>query len=225
MISGKIRFEFKKQLIVSLALLFYINSQACLANTELQNLLLPFKQITLVKFTYTETRKSVFFKKPLLSSGEIEFIRPDKIIKEVLKPSYKKFIINQETLTIIDTIKTNHKNEDIKKKQLKLTHYPKLKQFIDLLKALLSGDALFLQKHYDISISQLAPNKNDLKKTTHLSWKLILTPQIFPDNLEKQTIKTIQIVGTQSHIKSIEINGFADEYSLLTIDKILQKLM
>jgi hypothetical protein len=225
MISGKILFKFKKQIIVILSLLFYFNSQACLANTKLQDLLLPFKKITLVKFTYTETRKSVFFKKPLVSYGKIEFIHPDKITKEVLKPSYKKFIINKDILTITDTIKTNNKDEKIKKKQLTLTRHPKLKQFIDLLKALLSGEDLFLQKHYDISISKLTANENTLKKTTYLSWKLILTPKIFPDDLEKHNIKSIQIVGTSENIKSIEINGFAGEYSLLTIDKILQKLM
>ena len=68
-----------------LILLFFIQPVFAF-NNGLQKVLLPFNTTSHIKFSYTEIRKSVFFKKEQYSHGQITYKKPDVIIKEVLNP-------------------------------------------------------------------------------------------------------------------------------------------
>jgi len=210
MISGMIQFNLRKIILMVLSLQLYYPI-ASFADTELNDLLLPFTKVSLIQFTYHESRISVFFKTPQISHGKILFKYPDQVIKEVLKPEYQKYELTKNSLVISNSNGSDRQSHN--KKQVNINNYPQLKQFIELIKALLSGNIEFLQQHYNMKI----------KSKEQQSWTLLLAPRFFPDEMEQRTVKSIQIQGSDEQINSIKITGFGGEQSELTIEQILNK--
>jgi len=187
-------------------LLFYLIffPLICSADTQLEQLLQPFTKISSVHFSYIETRSSLFFKKEQKSTGEMRFVKPDIIIKQILTPFKQKFIINKNQLS--------HYNSENKLRRLNINDYPQLKNYIALLKAVLNGDAAFLRMHYDFSIENRAE-----------TWLLTLSPIIVSDELPQRSIKSIQINAADDQINYIKMFGFGNEYSELLIERIIKK--
>lgn len=175
------------------------------AQSDLEQLLLPFTKISSIHFSYTETRSSMFFKKAQVSSGEIQFIQPDRIIKRVIKPQYQEFDIDKEQLTIRSLSKPD--------RQININQYPQLKHFVLLIKAVLSGDSQYLRQHYTIALTT--------QNESIAFWLLSLIPRDFPDQIENKSIQSIAIKGKDGQITAIKMQGFAGESSELIIDKIM----
>jgi len=206
MTSGMMNYKILGQLFIFQLAFYPLLSfpLICSADKQLERLLQPFIQISFVHFSYTETRNSLFFKKAQKSTGEIQFRKPDLIIKYVLTPQKQKFSIKNNQLI--------RYNSDNKKDTLNINDYPQLKNYIALIKAILSGDAVFLRQYYNISIENPA-----------YAWLFILTPKNVLDALWQKSIKSIQISGIDDRINSIKIAGFAGEQSELIIEKIIEQ--
>ena len=199
-------FKLKVCLLTLIFLVFSFNTllySVSMASTDLEEILHPFTQHSSIHFTYTEIRTSIFFKNPQVSTGEIRFIKPDKIIKAVLKPEIKNYEISQNKLIISSPEKPI--------KELRITDYPHLKRFIDLIKNLLSGDVKSLRENYRLTI----------KKMPIDLWELNLNPRRDPAEIEQRDIKSILIKGRSKQIKTIKMIGFGGEVSELRIESVL----
>ncbi|MFK5984653.1 MAG: hypothetical protein QM479_04400 [Pseudomonadota bacterium] len=215
MTSGRMMLKHNRILLLLLYFPISLNPLICSANTELEKLLFPFTKISSIHFSYTEIRTSFFFKKAQISSGEIQFIQPDIIIKQVLNPENIRYEINNNSLTIYQTKNSSNSKTGT---QLNIEDYPQLKQFIDLLKALLSGDAQFLRENYKITIAH-KESSNQAKG----DWELKLVPINLNKNieLEQKHLQSISIRTLEQHIKSIKMLGYGGEISELKIEQIL----
>jgi len=185
-------------------------SQVYSSENNLQQLLQPFKSITFIHFTYTQKRYSLFFKQPQESRGEIIFEKPDTLTKRELQPHQKTYQIQNNQLSVSEY----DKNKQLSKNaEIHLSNYPQLQQFVDLYKALLSGNADFLAQHYSYQIQNHAEN-----------WDLQLTPLPVNDvmNMQQQRLKTVQITASKDKIQSIHMLGHGGEKSELYIDKIIR---
>ncbi len=176
-------------------------------NIELENALLPFRKIASIRFTYSEIRRSFFFKKKQVSSGTIHYIKPDILIKHIIKPSDKKIKITQDKLMI-----SRLEKETL---ILDINHYPQLTHFIHLMKAILSGDAHYIRQYYKI---QLVMNQKSI-------WTLTLTPKDFIEQNEAKTIKSVQINVINDEIQRIKMIGFSGETSTLVIEEVLEIIL
>ncbi len=213
MISGKMILKlnnysagFKvKQLFNTFLLLLCCYPFISTANEQLQKLLLPFSKINSIQLSYTETRGSFLFKKPQIFEGEILFSKPDIVIKKVLEPEYKKYEINGNTLTISSSINNIE--------QVNLDNHARLKQYVNLIKSILSGDSQYIQQFYDVKIEY---------KQNH-SWILNLMPKLSMEELDlgQKYLQSIHINGVAAQIKYIKLLGFNGEYDELKINQIL----
>ena len=177
--------------------------------SQLEKLLMPYKDIKKIKLSYNEKRYSMFLKKPKEYKGIIEYISPDTFSKEILSPERKKYIINQQQLVIY------HKDS---KYVLSLDDYPQLKQLKALFSGLLQADASELTRHYQYSISTLAEN------TDHHKQYLLTLKSSVSDPFTEQDQKIsqhIEIIFKDDAIKKITMFGFGGEKTEMKLTKIL----
>jgi len=213
--------KLKTKIYTFCCLFLFIYSQHCSANStidiQLKNIISPFTRIASIHFSYTEHRSSLFFKQEQISTGEILFVKPDRVIKNIIKPSYKSYEINKEQLDIRLSQSTNNVSQSID-----INDYPQLKRFIGLIKALFSGDSHFLQNNYNIKILQRQIKRQNI-------WHLGLTPKKtsitkYQDSVDIQQsdpVSIIEIQGKNEEIQSIFIKGFGGESSKMYINKII----
>ncbi len=176
-------------------------------DNQLQQLLEPFTKIQSIKLPFHEKRFSLFLKQAVEYQGIIEYTQPDLLVKQILSPSNKKFIIEGNQLTII--------NDNIKTQELSLDDYPQFMQFKVLYSALLKGKASELTRYYRYDISKLEKNK------FQLTLKSLITDQFTQNNNTRS--QQIDIIFADQKIRKITITGFAGERSEIIFDKALLK--
>ncbi|WP_214660461.1 hypothetical protein [sulfur-oxidizing endosymbiont of Gigantopelta aegis] len=186
-------------------ILFSIPSQAQ-DHSQLQQLLSPFSGIPHIKLAYQEKRFSIFFKQPRLYQGTIEYISPDTLIKSVETPDRKKFVLQQNTLSIYEhNIEPDDTSDPINK--VSLDDYPQLKQLKTLFIALFQGDTDQLVKFYQYKIHHLANN------TTRLVLKSLLNNPLIDDIPSSLSKQQIDIVFQHQRIIKILMKGLGGERS------------
>jgi len=205
MISGKMMRSF---FLVSLFLLntAFASSSPVQDDIKLQKLLVPFTNMKHVKMAYHEKRFSMFLKQPREYQGTIEYIYPDLFIKQVLTPVRKKFVINQDQLTI-HSYNSGDNNKQEQEHSVSLNDYPQFKQFQTLLSALLQGDASKLTQYYRYNIYSLSDNQVRLKLKSHLADTFTQEQQTSSEHIE--------IILQNNLIKKITLFGFGGEKSEL----------
>ena len=188
---------------------------------ELETLLLPFTKIQSIIIPFHEKRNSIFLKRSKESSGLIEYSRPDKFVKEVFSPVWKKIIIEGEQLTLLlrtsarTSARTSDANQSaqIEKKIISLDDFPQFKQFQALFSGLLQGDAKKLTQYYRYEIKKISDNETQLILQSHAADNFIQEQQIVSQRIE--------IIFTDNndkmlHIKRITKTGFGGERTLYT---------
>ncbi len=180
-------------------------------NNDLQKVLLPFNTISHIKFSYTEIRKSVFFKKEQNSHGQITYIKPDIIIKEVLNPQNKTYKIVNSVLTISSL---NKESKKLKINKVNIENFPQLYQFVELVKSILSGDIKFIKSHYTFKVNE-----------EEQMWTLTLFPlkSVDAENINQEVLKKIKITGNHQQILAIKMLGFGGESTEIIINTILER--
>jgi len=193
-----------------LILLFFIQPVFAF-NNGLQKVLLPFNTISHIKFSYTEIRKSVFFKKEQYSHGQITYKKPDIIIKEVLNPQNKTYKIVNKILTISSLDKESKK---LKINKVNIENFPQLYQFVELVKSILSGDIKFIKSHYTFKLNE-----------EEQIWTLTLFPikSFDAENIEQEVLKKIKITANHKQLLAIKMLGFGGESTEIIINTILER--
>ncbi len=176
-------------------------------NRQLQPLLAPFLATSYIKLAYREKRFSLFLKQPQEHRGFIEYTRPDQLIKQELSPGKKKFVIQQNQLTIYTY---DAKTGNDSKQTVFLEDYPQFKQFSALFTGLLQGDAARLTQYYRYEIYSMPDDQTGLLLKPHIA---------DPFTREQQNInKHIEVIFHHQLIKKITITGYGGERSELYFD-------
>lgn len=124
------------------------------------------------KVRFTETRSSRLTRKPVASSGVLEFISPDGLVRHISQPREMLFAVQGDKVTI---------ERNGKRQVRSLYQLGAAQAFIESLRGTLAGDQQILEEFYKLQLN------GDLQ-----SWQLTLSP--LDAELAKK-ISRIQING------------------------------
>lgn len=168
--------------IAALVLASLFATAAAAQNVELADLMALLSQRQSSHATFVERKFFKVLEQPIESSGELEYIAPNRVKKQTLTPKPELLLLDGDKLTIESANK--------RRKTFNLQDHPEVSTFVTSIRATLSGDLSTLENYYAVAISgSLA------------QWQLSLTPK--QAQLLK-VIKQIRIGGSQGFVKTIE---------------------
>jgi len=141
---------------------------------------------------FVEIWSADYLDEPLVSKGELKYVRPGKLIKLITYPEQ----IAQQIIGTVLSIKYNNEVRIIQ-----LTEQPELAAGIYALQAVLDGDEEKLRRLFDLQYSEL-----------DASWHLSLKPK---DKEMSDSIELINLRGKQNRIRQISVQFFNGD-NLLT---------
>ena len=144
---------------------------------------------------FTEERFVTGFDSPLRSSGVLSFTAPDRFARHTLEPRAESMEVagNQLTLT-----------RGGRKRQLALDAVPELAALLEAVRGTLAGDAGALGRHFEVRLSG-----------ERALWTLRLTPR---DTALAQQVHSVQIVGQDADLRSVELDLAGGDRSLMLIE-------
>lgn len=124
---------------------------------ELENLMQAMAAVKHRVVRYQEEKQMELLEVPLSSTGTLEYIAPDKLVRSIHSPSQVRYIIDNKTVTIEKGKNSRSRNLD---------DLPLVRAFVESFRAIMAGDLMSLQAHYEIGFS------GDLNQ-----WKITLQPK------------------------------------------------
>lgn len=146
--------------------------------------------------TFIEKKTIAMLDRPLESSGELQYIAPNILVKRTIKPKPETLRVEGDVLTI---------ERGRQKFTLPLQNYPELTGFIDSIRSTLAGDRKALERSYKLKLEGGAER-----------WLLSLSPT---DAKMATQIHLIQITGSFDNVRSINVIQTDGDRSLMTIDR------
>ncbi len=124
------------------------------------------------KASYSETRSTRLSRRPLESSGELEFIAPNTLIRRIILPRPAVYEVRGDSVMV---------EQRGKRRNYSLQQLGAMAGFVESLRATLAGDLSALENHYKLSLT------GDMHK-----WELQLVPE---SSALAKKIKYIEIQG------------------------------
>jgi Outer membrane lipoprotein carrier protein LolA-like len=121
---------------------------------------------------FVEARFSKLLAKPLVVSGELEYLGPDSLARTVKEPFQERTEIKGTTVTVQRGERT---------RRFSLNRAPELRTLLDSFAALLGGDRSVLERQFTLDL-----------QGDEQAWKLVMTPK---DARVKQRIRDITVTG------------------------------
>jgi outer membrane lipoprotein-sorting protein len=149
--------------------------------------------------SFEEEDRVALLNRPLHSSGELLYDRPDRLEKRTLAPKPASLVVQGDMLTLV----TGHR-----RRVLALRDYPQLAPFVESLVATLAGDRRALERIFKVAFAGTLEN-----------WSLQLTP--LSPNLEA-LVEEVRIDGTRAELRSLTILEADGDSSVMTIGPALQ---
>lgn len=146
---------------------------------------------------FTEERFVAGFDSPLRASGMLRFAAPDHFVRETLEPQRERMQVAGNQLRL---------ERGGRVRQLSLDAVPEMLALIEGLRGTLSGNAALLRKHFEVRVSGQAR-----------LWTLTLVPL---DSALATQVRQLQIVGTASDLRSVEMQMAGQQRSLMTIEPV-----
>lgn len=145
--------------------------------------------------TFVETKYMAIIDRPLVSTGNLSFVAPDKLEKHTLTPKPESLVLDGDVLTIDRPGKRPMK--------IGLANHPEVTAFIESIRGTLAGDLTTLRTFYTLQLSGSADN-----------WQLALTPK---QERLNQVFSLIRISGTHADVKTIELNECNGDRTVMVI--------
>lgn len=149
---------------------------------ELPELLQRFSQQKKSTADFKEEQHAFYLDEPLISSGYLQFIAPDKLYKFILKPEKISQNIEGDELHVRNGDSTHSIN---------INEYPEFSIALHALVNVLSGDHISLKNNFKIKFESIPP-----------SWKLLLSPS---DSFIASHVETITLFGNDNKLEKIII--------------------
>ena len=147
------------------------------------------------KATFVETKYIGIIDRPLVSTGDLSFVAPDRLEKRTLSPKPESLILNGDILTIDRPGK--------RQMRVSLDEHPEASAFIESIRGTLAGDLSALLTFYTLQLTGSAEK-----------WQLVLTPKQQPLS---RIISRIRIEGAQADVRSIELDQRDGDHSVMVI--------
>lgn len=161
---------------------------------ELSELLQLFSQQKQSTVDFTEEKHTSFLKQPIKSSGQLQFIAPDKLNKFIKQPEQISQKITGDKLEIIEKNKTHIINLD---------EHPEFSIILRSIISLLSGNHAALKKDFKMTF-----------KSEVASWTLTLMPH---DSYISGYIESITMFGSNDKLTKIIVTEANKDHSITHI--------
>jgi len=181
---------------LSAALLVAISSPAFA--DDLDTLMALLAQRSHGHVSFEEEDHVALLERPVRSSGELMYDRPDHLEKRTLAPRPASVVLQGDTVTL---------EAGRRKRVLALRDYPQLAPFIESLRATLAGDRAALERAFQVRFEGSLAH-----------WTLRLVPL---DPKSKALVQQIRIDGARAELQSLRIAQPDGDDSVMTIGSSL----
>jgi hypothetical protein len=179
-----------------LALLMASLAHAADAPWDIERLMQSLARVSAGSADFVETKTIAMLEKPVVSSGQLFYVAPDKLEKRTLKPRPESMIIEGNTL-IIERGRQNM--------TLQVDSAPELAGFVNSMRGTLAGDRKALERSFALSLE--GPPQR---------WVLTLKPL---DQRMAAAVASIRITGALDDVRSVEILQADGDRSVMAISR------
>jgi outer membrane lipoprotein-sorting protein len=162
---------------------------------KLPQLMASLQQVQAAKASFVERKFMRILREPLQSSGQLVYVRPDKLQKDTVLPKPERLTVEGGQLTI--------EQQGDKTRQLALQDFPQIWAFVESIRATLAGDLPTLTRFYDVSLQGRREN-----------WTLQLVPK---DNKTRALVAIIRISGDNETIRNVKTEEADGDFTSMTI--------
>jgi outer membrane lipoprotein-sorting protein len=162
---------------------------------KLPQLMASLQQVQAAKASFVERKFMRILREPLQSSGQLVYVRPDKLQKDTILPKPERLTVEGGQLTI--------EQQGDKTRQLALQDFPQIWAFVESIRATLAGDLPTLTRFYDVSLQGRREN-----------WTLQLVPK---DNKTRALVSMIRISGDNETIRNVKTEEADGDFTSMTI--------
>jgi outer membrane lipoprotein-sorting protein len=162
---------------------------------KLPQLMASLQQVQAAKASFVERKFMRILREPLQSSGQLVYVRPDKLQKDTILPKPERLTVEGGQLTI--------EQQGDKTRQLALQDFPQIWAFVESIRATLAGDLPTLTRFYDVSLQGRREN-----------WTLQLVPK---DNKTRALVSIIRISGDNETIRNVKTEEADGDFTSMTI--------
>jgi hypothetical protein len=148
----------------------------------LPQLMQSLRQVTSSTAFFSERRELRMLSEPLMSSGTLSYVAPDKLQKRTLLPKPERLSIDGGKLTI-------ERSETNENRTVALADFPEIGAFVESIRATLAGDLPALERYYAIGLQGDAGD-----------WQITLEPK---EKRLRELVKLIRIAGRGTSIRTI----------------------
>jgi hypothetical protein len=183
MTSGdKIYRPFRRGLAALLVALWLGPAAAAGPAWDLQQLMQSLRQVKTSTAYFSERKELRMLNEPLMSSGTLNYVAPDKLQKTTLLPKLERLSIERDKLTI-------ERSDNGENRTVSLGDFPEIGAFVESIRATLAGDLSALERYYAIRLEGDAGE-----------WQMVLEPK---EKRLRELVKSIRIAGRGTSIRSI----------------------
>jgi Outer membrane lipoprotein carrier protein LolA-like len=178
-----------------LALALLVSLRAAAADTDLDRLMALLAERSHGHVRFVEQDYLALLDRPVQSSGELFYERPDRLEKRTVAPRPASLVLDKGELTI---------ESGRRKRVLALHDYPQIAPFIESVRATLAGDRAALEEAFQLSFDG---------NLAH--WTLGLVPR---DKKLQSLVREIRIEGARDELHIVTILQADGDRSIMTID-------
>src|ERR1700733_3009500 len=179
------------------AALFAVISPPALAD-DLDQLMALLAQRSHGHVSFEEEDHLALLDRPVHSSGELLYDRPDHLEKRTLAPKPASMVLQGDTVTL---------ESGRRQRVLALRDHPQLAPFIESLRATLAGDRAAFERVFQVSFEGSLEH-----------WTLTLVPL---EPKPKALVRQIRIEGTRAELHSLRVTQADGDDSVMTIGSSL----
>lgn len=145
---------------------------------------------------FQEATYSSLLTEPLMASGELKFVPPDRLEKVITSPSRERYVVEGDRVTF----ESERKGV---KRTISLEEYPALRSFVEAFRSSLNGDAARLRQAYEITLDG-----------SRGKWMLLLRPR---DPTGNSVVDYILLTGSEGRVATIAIRSPDGDRSVMTL--------
>jgi len=181
-------------------LLAWHMSMAQASGWNIDALMTELSQVEQGRAHFVEKKTIRMLEEPVVSSGELLYVPPDRLERKTLKPREESMIVEGGVATIVRGNRTH---------TMQLQEYPELAGVINSIRGTLSGNRQLLEQSFDLKLDG-----------ARQSWRLSLKPT---DAGLARIIRVIRMEGAYGRVRSIELEQMDGDSSVMTIAPLSQK--
>jgi hypothetical protein len=146
----------------------------------LEELMAAFARVRGIWAEFRETKELALLMEPLVSTGEIFIVPPDRLLRRTTSTAPATLVIDGDSLRFED---------ELGREEIDLAAQPQARQFVDQMLAVLSGDLAALRARYEVDYEASADH-----------WQLTLVPSGFP---MRHLVERIELRGDGPELREM----------------------